>query len=238
MSDKPYTIQDDITIFLQAQEVIVHETVRVGVSISAQVDPTQSEAGFRDEIHSTLRKFIDSDWKIQAIQRSKGSKYENVYVTATARVAEKENHHLNERANELTRIGFELINPTVDYALTFDEVQSVNAKLRLDLLQQALAETTAINETFRKMGHGKPAYRISSTRFDAGNQQQLRNAPPIHAMMASATVASPMGGSFNAAPYQDEAVGAAIETSEPRDLNVSTRFTMTGTFVLRSVHHV
>jgi hypothetical protein len=209
------------------------------VSISAQVDPAQSEADFREEIHSTLRKFIDSDWKIQSIQRSKGTKYENVYVTATARVPEKENHHLNERANELTRIGFELINPTVDYALNFDEVQSVNAKLRLSLLQQALAETTAINDTFRKMGHGRPGYRLSSTRFDGGNQQQLRNAPPLHAMMASASIASPVVAQGGAAPapiYEVQGLDTDAACAAPRDLNVSTRFTMTGTFVLRSVH--
>src|ERR1044071_5741402 len=145
-------IQDQIMLVLQEQKTVVHENVRFNISINAQVDPTTSESDFRNEIQSTLRKFIDTEWKIQSIQRFKGNKYENVIVTATARAHEAENYRLQERADALTRIGFEVTNPTVDYSLAFDEVQQVNAELRAKLLKKALDETNTINETFYEAG--------------------------------------------------------------------------------------
>lgn len=233
-------VQDDITIILKAQKTIVHETVRINVGISAQVASNTSETDFRSQIHSTLRDFIDTEWKIQSIQRHKGSSnFEQVTVQATARVPEKENYQLSERATQLSCIGFELINPTVDYSLTFDEIQSVNRGLRLSLFNQALQECDAYNEAQIESGgyqHGN--YRVASSRFDADYNADYNagrvSINPINAMMM-ATNASPMpkGGSV----YQEETVGGAFDCAGEgtQDLNVSTRFEMTGQFVLRGL---
>jgi hypothetical protein len=235
---KELKFQDDITLVLQAQKIIVHDTVRVNVSISAQVDPTQAESEFRGEIQKTLRKFIEADWKIQAIHRSKGtSKYEMVTVQATARVPERENYQLTDRANAVSRIGFELLAPTVDYSLSFDEIQKINRELRLSLINQALEECRAITDAYTKAGYKHYEYRVSSTRFDNGSTQQA--TPPIRAYAANIT-SSPLGGSVTSGTplpvqaYNEELVADAAP--EPQmDVNVSTRFSMVGYFTLRSV---
>jgi hypothetical protein len=239
MSEHP-PIQDTITLVLNDQKIVVHETVRVNVGISAQVAPETSEADFRKEIQDTLKRFINADWKIQSISRFKGNKYENVSVAATARIPETENYRLQERANEVTRIGFELVNPNVDYSLTFDEIQAVNAELRQTLLRKALDEVTEINQTFREMGTPgiRQIFRISNIRFDAGNNQ-FTNATPLHlnqmhqylggnAVAASAT--APVGA-YNIM----ETDAASADPGPSLDLNVSTRFSMVGTFTLSNL---
>lgn len=238
MSDQP-RIQDDITVVLQAQKTVVHETVRINVHISAQIDPSQPESAFRAEVHSTLKRFIDTDWKIQNIQRNTGNQFENVYVQATARVLEKENYQLNDRAKKVSKVAFEVINPTADYSLTFDEIQQVNTDLRLILLRKAIAECVSYNSAFKDAsGHRTVRYRVASSRFDNGsNQQQNHKMLNVNAMMVNAS-ASPTGGSvgIGAIPYgnevQDE--GSEVVTDETTDFNVNTRFWMTGTFVLRA----
>lgn len=233
--------QDDIQLVLQAQKIIVHETVRVNVSISAQVDPTQGENEFRGEIQKTLRNFIDGDWKIQSIQRSKGTgKYEIVYVQATARVPERENYQLIDRANAVSRIGFELVGPVVDYNLGFDDIQKINQELRLTLINDALTECNTISEAYTNAGFSRRAgndYRVSSVRFDNGNNQQV--TPGVRAYTASMNVTAPIGATMGAPipmqSYEDESGGSAPE--EPLDVNVSTRFSMIGYFTLRSGWH-
>jgi hypothetical protein len=242
--------QDDVTLVLRAQKVIVHETVRVNVNIKAQVENETNEADFRQAVQATLKSFIDTEWKIQNVHRSKGSsRYEDVFVQATARVSEKENHQLQERAAKLSRIGFEVINPSVDYNLTFDEIDQVNRELRLELFRQVLTETNEINKVFAELAQGSPKshFRVSSTRFADGSEQEsasnrFLNAP-VHAMMATAAplirdMAMPYSGNAigsGASNYDDEDEFFDMEDADEgsADLNVSTRFTMVGTFILR-----
>jgi hypothetical protein len=240
-------LQDDIQIFLQTQKTVVHETVRITVNIQAQVDPNQSETDFRKEVQATLRRFITGDWRIQSVQRSKGNQFEYVNVQATVRVADKENYALVTRANAVSRIGFELASPRAEYELTFDEIQAVNAELRLTLLKLALAECAAYNDAFKEAKQ-RPSnvYRISSTRFDSGNMQNssVNNARSFNAnhvlMAASASpTISSMGGSVgNVYQVEDELSGAVPSDGDEgsADMGVTTRFSMTGNFVLRSVH--
>lgn len=242
-------IQDDIQLNLQAQKVIVHETVRVSVQVQAQVDPSQSETDFRAEVQKTLHDFIDAEWKIQSVNRNKDGKYENVFVSAMARVPESENHHLSERADTVSRIGFQLRNPSVDYSLSFDDIQAINAELRLSLLTMALAECTKMNAAFREGGYRSAKYRVSSSRFDQGHNQQVNNsnvrfhpevmvstAAPAMMMQsigATANTIRAQGGGAIAKSVDEDSFDAA--DSAPADLNVSTRFWMSGQFILRAV---
>jgi len=221
--------QDEIELTLNAQKIVVHDNVRVNVSISAQVDPTQGESEFRIEIQNTLKGFIDADWKIQSIQRSKGTgKYESVYVQATARVPERENYQLTDRANAVSRIGFELVNPNVDYSLSFDEIQDINRVLRLTLIANALFECNLVNAAYKNSGARRPAvFRVSSSNFNnnpaVGNMGHMVRAQGLSPM-------SPVGGGGS---YGMEADAAS--PMPQMDVNVSTRFSMVGNFTLRAV---
>lgn len=233
-------IQDDITITLQTQKTVVHETVRINVSIQAQVDPAQSEPEFRREVHSALRGFINGEWKIQNIHRAKGNQFESVGVNATVRVSDSENYQLEGRAQKINRIGFELVNPRAEYELTFDEIQAVNQELRLVLVKKALDECAAYNASHRENGFASQKYRISSSRFDNGNATSASNRSNVTpgVFIAASATASPYGGSISNAtiPYQQEDPAASSQDDGATDMGVSTRFTMTGTFVLRSVY--
>lgn len=245
MSEQP-RIQDDITIQLQVQKTVTHENVRISVSVQAQVDPEQTDADFRKEIHRTLRKFVPGEWKIQNISRQKGNQFETVWVNAVVRASDKEDYQLESRAAKVSRIGFELVNPRAEYELTFDEVQAVNQELRLMLLTQALAECKAINQAIKESGFTGQKYRISSSRFDGGmqaggnnNRRNFANAPMIAASMAASALPLPSGQynvSMNdvvASSSEDDASGTD-EGSD--DIGVSSRFSMTGVFVLRSLY--
>jgi len=225
MAEQP-KIQDDITIQLQVQKNIVHENVRINVSIQAQVDPEQSEASFRKEIQRTLRDFIPGDWKIQNISRQKGNQFETVFVNATVRVSDKEDYKLESRAARVSRIGFELINPRAEYTLTFDEIQGVNKELRLTLMKQALVECKEYNDAC-KDAKFSAKYRVSSSRFDNGVSTSLNNMKAMSANVMMA--ASPM---ISSGPYHTE----GCDDEGTADIGVNSRFSMTGTFVLRSVH--
>lgn len=256
-------IQDDITIVLRAQKIIEHKEVRVNVAVSAQVDPATSENDFRSELQSTLKKFIAADWKLQSIQRAKGNRYETVTVYATARVPEAENYRLQERATEVSRIGFELVNPTVDYSLTFDEVQKINADLRATLVTDALTEVNTMNTIFKdayvyvSARVTRPVYRVAHSVFQNGDQEGL---VPLHlnqmakaysgsvsntkdkgpfralgatqAMMAQGPLGSGAPQTVEMGDFDDDDSADAPEAL--LDLNVSTRFSMTGTFTLRA----
>jgi hypothetical protein len=232
---KQPAIQDDITIVLQTQKIVVHETVRINVAIQAQVHPDQSETEFRKQVHSTLRQFIKGDWKIQSIQRQKGNQFEGVTVRATVRVSEKEDHQLESRAAKVSKIGFELVSPNSEYELTFDEIQAVNAELRLSLVNQALAECSKYNAAFKDAGYGSLKYRISSTRFDNGNVMNAGNRQNFNMMIAASANAT-MASSNQYQPEMMEDLGLEEAAEEgSTDMGVSTRFSMIGTFVLRSV---
>lgn len=229
----PY--QDEITITLQTQKTITHETVRISVTVQAQVAPDQSETDFRKQVQRTLREFVPGEWKIQSVQRGKGNQFENVIVRAIVRVSEKEDYQLEARATKVSKIGFELVGPRAEYELTFDEIQAVNAELRLTLIKQALSECDNFNEAFADAGYNETEYRISSTRFDAGNVMNMANnrMPIAHAMIASSASPSPMGGGMMPT-YQDFEEG--VESDGSQDMGVTTRFSMVGTFVLRSAY--
>jgi hypothetical protein len=225
-------IQDEIHLSLKTQKLIVHENVRVNVTIQAKVDPQEPESGFRSQINSTLKDFIETEWKIQSIQRAMGTgRYEDVTVRATARVPEQENYQLSERANRLSRMGFELSLPTVDYSLTFDEVQKINQELRSNLFRMAIEECHDFNNSLKDRKNSKYAnYRVAYSQFAAGNAQQ-NNAYSN----ATIPIAAFGAGSYDFSEKDSAAAMdiADISDSSSTNLNVSTRFEMTGTFVLR-----
>lgn len=252
MTDHQPPVQDDITILLRAQKIIEHKEVRVNVSVTAQIDPATTESEFRNELQSTLQKFITTDWKIQSIQRSKGTGiYEYVSVSATARVPESENYKLQERAGKVSRIGFELVNPSVDYSLTFDQVQEINAGLRATLVSNALTEVNALNALFQKEGVKgvRQFFRVAHVGFNEGDSAPLhinqmakaysgsvsnaKDKGPFRAQAMMATSASPTGSGSSAyeeVSFEDDAADEAALI----DMNVSTRFSMTGSFTLRA----
>lgn len=214
--------------------------------IQAQVSPDQSDPDFRKQVQSTLRAFVPGEWKIQNITRQKGNQFEGVHVRATVRVSEKEDYQLESRAAKVSKIGFELVGPKAEYELTFDEIQAVNAELRLELVKQALAECANYNKAFHDANY-EDNYRISSTRFDAGNYMNMGNNLSANnrayaTTMIATSTASPLAGSASTMPtsHQYHAEVSDMEETEEGspDMGVSTRFSMVGTFVLRSVQHV
>ena len=56
-------IQDEVHLSLTENETVVHETVKVSITVNAQIDPkVTTEEAFRAEVRATLNSFIDADW--------------------------------------------------------------------------------------------------------------------------------------------------------------------------------
>lgn len=222
-------IQDEVHLSLSEDITVVHETVKVSVNVVAQIDPkTTTEEAFRAEVRAKLNEFIDAEWKITGIQRQSSGKYEQVFVTATARVEEKENVRLEERAEAVSRIGLELRNPEADTTLPTKIADETNESLRVKLAEKAVAEAKRYSDLLGA------TFRVSHLTYQRGGsniQTQKGYARAVSASLESA----PMMASAMPSMYQDASSPAGGSESEETEFNVSTKFTMSATVVLRAI---
>jgi len=152
---------DEIVLSLVEQKMVTHETVRITVQVVAQRATNASEDEMRFKIKDALQRFINADWRFTNVARQRGqTRFEQITVQALARVPERENVQLNERADNVSEQGLELISPTATYSLPFDKVQEINRDLRLALAKQAQAECDAYNA--QKPGR---TYRVGLIEF-------------------------------------------------------------------------
>lgn len=185
---------DEIILSLVEQKAVLHDTVRIAVTVNAQRDVTTNEADMRTAIKATLQRFIQTDWRFIGVQRSRGqSRFEIVTVSAIARVPESENVQLIERANAAATTEIQLTGPVASYSLPFDKVQEINRDLRVALVAQARAECERLNK-----GNTGSQYRVgeiifADTPVASGRAQNMRAGQTYANASASAYMASSSG---------------------------------------------
>lgn len=216
---------DEIVISLVEQKMVVHETVRINVTVAAQRDENTNEDDLRKSVKAALRKFINTEWRFISVGRQRGrSRFEDVVVQAIARVPESENVQLAERADAVSTPTVQLIQPAATYALPFDKVQEINQGLRAALVEQAAKELALYN----KVGRG--TYRIGEIVFAdtpraSGGAQNMRAG---RAYSNNATV-SAASGQYSATG------GGEPDTEEGApDLGVTERFWVAAQVTFRS----
>lgn len=143
--------RDIIAFTLKGEQAIKNETVRMTVSILAQV-AGRKEDDVRREIHDALERLIKTRWNLSNIQRTAHIGDEVISLTAVARVAEAENRDLENRVRAISKRGLTVNTPQVNYSFPLDEVEKKRGELRLALLSEATKHLAAFNKSVADMG--------------------------------------------------------------------------------------
>ena len=196
MSDDRRPLQDTITLQLRDEATVVNDTVRLTVPITALIADDTAEETIRSDIRNALAKFIPgAEWQFNNIIRSAdGTGYERMHLNAVARVSERENYKLEQRAKEASRQGLQISTPHVDTTIPAAKLEEAERALRVSLTKKAVEEQRLLSEAAGR------SFRLHSLNFlNAGDVVHRKSA------MLNATAASASYGSG----FALEAVGSA-----------------------------
>lgn len=184
--------QDTITFFLSADKLVVSDTIKVNIQVNALVPNDKGEEAIRTDIKSALAKFIPSaDWSFNNLQRSSDTTgYERIWVQASARVSERENYKLHERAKQASVQGLSLDNIGVDTTVPVYKLEKAEQELRLEIIKKAMTETKEIGELTNR------DYRVQAIEYqNQGDPGVRKSAGTVSNMYTSmGTSSAPTGG--------------------------------------------
>jgi hypothetical protein len=170
--------QDTITFTLSADKLVISDTIKVIVQVNTLVPNDKSEELIRTDIKGALAKFIPTaEWSFSNLQRSSDTTgYERIYLQASARVSERENFKLEERAKQVSVHGLSLAKVQVDSTVPVYKLEKAEQELRLDIIKKAMTETKEICELTKRdyrvqaieyQNQGDPTYRKSVGTMNA-----------------------------------------------------------------------
>lgn len=138
---------DTLAFSLTEERQITNDTVRISVMIHALKAADTMEDDLRAEMQRAVRAFIDApDWLLsQARRETQPTGNETIALTASVRVAERENHGLKERADKVSRAGLTLSSPIADSTIPNSLMQAAERDLRATLLRRAMEEATVLS---------------------------------------------------------------------------------------------
>ncbi len=146
MNDKIYLNRLDDTLRYRAiaQRTLTQETLCARINVTLLVSVTQTDqAELHRQIRDALNRFMpEVDWVFSTLYRE-GNRtvgFEQINLTASARIPCAQNFNLHERARYASREGLTLSNATVDYSLPFSLVNSVVHELRGEILSKVLID--------------------------------------------------------------------------------------------------
>lgn len=200
-------VQDSVQFNLETEEVVVNTTVKVVAQVTAVLTSNLTEATLRESINDTMQRFIKADWQFANMIRSnQRSGVEQVDLTASARVPESENYNLDRRREQASREGLRIHSVSTDTSPTVQQIEGTQSKMRRILLEKAVREQAAINETLQA------DYRLGEVVFDP-NDESPRMTMANRAQYGSGFVAQ--AASAEAGP-----IGNAVK------LNMTARVTL------------
>lgn len=179
--DSRRPLQDTITLQLRDEVTVTNDTVRMTVPIVALIDGDTAEETIRSDIRAALAKFIPgAEWQFNSIYRSPdGTGHERMQLNAVARVSERENNRLEQRAKEASRTGLQINPPNVDSTIPAAKMEEAEAKLRISLVKKAVQEQAALTEAAGRK------YRLHSLNFLNAGDVGLRKSATINATAQS-----------------------------------------------------
>lgn len=189
MSEDRRPLQDTITLQLREETTVTNDTVRLTVPVTALIDGDTAEETIRADIRTALAKFIpEADWQFNSIYRAPdGTGHERMQLNAVARVSERENYKLDQRAKAVSRQGLQINPPQVDSTIPASKLEEAERALRATLVKKAVEEMKSLSEAAGR------TYRLNAVNFlNAGDVMQ-RKSPHLNA-----TVAASYGSGFAA----------------------------------------
>lgn len=180
MSKQIYlTRQDDSLRYrVIAQRTLSQETVSVTINVTLLVSANQTnQATLQRLVRDALTHFIPkSEWVFSTLYRDANAVvgYEQVTITASARIPSSQNYNLRERARLASREGLTLSQPNVNYNLPAGQVNRVVQELRGEIVASVLREIEVFDrQTGRK-------WRIGDIEFGIGDRNEGHTAKGAH----------------------------------------------------------
>lgn len=192
-------VNDQINFQLRADKTVTSDTVKVIVTINALVEGETTETVLRQDIKAGLAKFIAAEWQINVIERtSDESGYEKALLRATARVSERENYNLENRAKDVSRKGLQFGQVKVDTSIPAPLLEAAEKELRLKLLMEAYEEAAELSKA------AKRDYRVQAINYQNVGDPYARKSAAT-AMVASTSYGSGFrGGSLESVGGDDD----------------------------------
>ncbi len=187
MSEDRRPLQDTITLQVRDEVTVTNDTVRLTVPIVALIDGDTTEETIRSDIRAALTKFVPgAEWQFNSIYRAPdGTGHERMQLNAVARVSERENNRLEQRAKEASRTGLQINAPQVDTTIPAAKLEEAEANLRIALVKKAVAEQKALSDAAGR------TYRLHSLNFLNTGDVSLRKSA-----MVNATASTSYGSGF------------------------------------------
>ncbi len=190
MGNQAY-VNDTLNFQLRDDKTVTSDTVKVIVIINALVEGETTEAALRIDIKKSLTAFIDAEWQINGIERtSDTSGYEKVSLRATARVNERENYNLDNRAKDVSRKGLQFTSVQIDSTIPAHLLDAAEKELRSKLLAAAVAEAKELSEVAGR------EYRVQQIAYQNDGAAVYRKSPGAFAATAAVSN-STYGGGFS-----------------------------------------
>lgn len=183
---------DTITLNLTSEDWVSTQTARAVINVEAVVVGGAGAA--RASMIKAVNDTAKADWKLIAFNRSEDQTgLERWNAQYEARMPEGQLSGLYETVKKNSKAGMKLTVATIDFSPTLDEVEAVNAGLRVKLLKQVADQLKTINGTMPDR-----QYRVSQVNFNSSGFMPPQPMPMMYAKAAMADMAvaaSPeMGG--------------------------------------------
>jgi hypothetical protein len=169
---------DSLRYRVIAQRTVTQETVSVTINVTLLVSANQTnQATLQRLVRDALNHFIPkSEWVFSTLYRDANAVvgYEQVTITASARIPSSQNYNLRERARLASREGLTLSQPNVNYNLPVAQVNRVVHELRGEIVAGVLREIDIFDrQTGRK-------WRIGDIEFGIGDRNEMHTAKGAH----------------------------------------------------------
>jgi Protein of unknown function (DUF541) len=207
--------ENEVVLSLTTEGWVTTSSADVNVSFNiTQQDETATD--LRAEVLDKLKKLApEEEWHVTSSRQSKDQTGLNRwFISATARVAEKNIADLQDRAAQLSRPGFKARIDYVNYAPSLAETQALMAKLRSKIYTEAAAEAGRLNKAFTGGD-----YKVTLVDFLPQNMQAPR-------LMSRASKARPMmaEGMMSTTADQQGGGGAQMPVSRKHTLSATIVF--------------
>jgi hypothetical protein len=170
-----------------------------------------------------MNRFITASWQFANITRTAhDSGYEQINLTASARVSESENRALDSRRKEVSQKGLSISKVTPDISFPASLVEETERKLRLAIIHKAQDECLAISSAMKR------TYRIKKINYAIELEESFSNN---RISASSASMKTSYGSGFG----PTGAGGAGGPTGADDSLGNAQKFTMNATVTLAAI---
>lgn len=169
--------QDIISVNFTAEDFITSETVRVVLKLAYR--PTSEDVDVSEDVKSSLKKVLDTNWFFKYFSKSKDSSGMDFYdILVEGRVFHSDLMVLENHLENVNRRGMKITVSEYSHTPTPAEYSALYSSMRENLYNMIKEELEQINDLLDddheyKWRVGNVTFQISSTPPASGRQQMM-----------------------------------------------------------------